>query len=86
MFFVGTLTLLLFNPTSPAPPKPCPYDRPPYHLHPGGMHIPPGVHSQIPRTMKKLQARFERWRSKIQFRISMWLVKRVDSDPEDIYD
>jgi hypothetical protein len=35
--------------------------------------------------MKKLQARFERWRSKMQFRISMWLVKRVDEDPTDFY-
>jgi hypothetical protein len=35
--------------------------------------------------MKKLQARFERWRSKMQFRISMWLVKREYRDPEDFY-
>lgn len=35
--------------------------------------------------MKKIYNRFEMWRSKMQFRISTWLVKSEYRDPTDIY-
>lgn len=35
--------------------------------------------------MKNLYRRFEIWRSKMQFRISTWLVKPENKDPTDIF-